>query len=413
MPIYKYEGVKKSGEKVKGEANLPSEGEVRIFLRQQGVRPTKISQESIFNKDLSLFGSSVKDVEISVMTRQLAVMIGSGVPLMQAFDILQQSERNPVLKKALQEVAEAISQGSPLWEAMARQKKVFTHLYIYLVRAGELGGAIDLILVRLAKYLDDNVRLVRMVKGAMIYPAAVIVIGLTVTIGLLTFVVPQFEQMITASGGELPALTKVVINISHFMSQYFLVIMGGFFAIGVLFFRSIQTPQGKKQWDRFQLGLPLFGDLLIKGSTARFARTLGTMLTSGVNLIDAIEVCRMTMDNSVIQDALAKVREEISSGKTIAGPLAQAKIFPAMVIQMINVGENTGSLDQMLLKIAEFYEAEVEAIVSGLSKLIEPVVLVVLGGTVAFILIAMYLPIFNLADSQSEGPSGAPKEAAP
>lgn len=401
MPVFKYEGQKKSGEKVKGSVSLPTEGEVRVFLRQQGVRPTRIEAESIFNKEIKLFGAGgVKDTEVAIMTRQLAVMVGSGVPLLQAFDILSQGEKNPTLKKALSDIQESIAGGSPLWEAMSRQKGVFNHLYIYLVRAGEMGGALDLILTRLAKYLDDNVRLVRMIKGAMIYPAAVLVVGFGVTFGLLTFVVPQFESMITASGGELPSLTKMVIDISHFCSEYVLYIVVGAVGSVVGFIKFKTSEEGKKIWDRFMLSVPVFGDLTVKGATARFSRTLGTMLTSGVNLIDAIEICKMTMDNAVIEEALAKVKAEISSGKTIALPLAQAKVFPAMVIQMINVGENTGTLDQMLMKIADFYEAEVEAVVAGLSKLIEPVVLVVLGGIVAFILIAMYLPVFNIAQTQ-------------
>ena len=402
MPVFKYEGQKKDGEKVKGSVTLPTESEVRVFLRQQGVRPTKIEAESIFNKDIKLFGSGgVSDSEIAVMTRQLSVMVSSGVPLLQAFDILSQGEKNPALKKSLASIQESISSGSPLWEAMSKQKGVFSHLYIYLVRAGESGGALDVILSRLAKYLDDNVRLVRMIKGAMVYPAVVLVVGFAVTFGLLAYVVPQFESMITASGGELPALTKIVINISGYTSSYSLYIIAGVIGCGVLFSRWKNSPAGKRQWDRFVLSVPIFGDLAIKGATARFARTLGTMLTSGVNLIDAIEICKMTMDNTVIEDALTKVKDEISSGKTIALPLAQAKVFPPMVIQMINVGENTGTLDQMLMKVADFYEAEVEAVVANLSKLIEPVVLVLLGGIVAFILIAMYLPIFNMADATS------------
>jgi type IV pilus assembly protein PilC len=212
-------------------------------------------------------------------------------------------------------------------------------------------------------------------------------------------VVPQFETLITSSGGQLPALTKIVIQISHFCSDYFMYITGGIVGGLVLFFRWKKSPGGKKIWDRFVLSSPIFGDLAIKGATARFSRTLGTMLSSGVNLIDAIEICRMTMDNSIVEEALIKVKDEISSGKTIALPLAQAKLFPSMVIQMINVGENTGTLDQMLMKIADFYEAEVETAIAGISKLIEPVVLVVLGSIVAFILIAMYLPIFNIADT--------------
>jgi type IV pilus assembly protein PilC len=403
MPNFKYEGQNRQGQKISGTVTLPNEAEVRVFLRQQGVRPTSIEGEGLFNKDLKFFQKGVTDAEVSIMTRQLAVMVGSGVPLMQAIDILQTGEKNPTLKKTLQDIQESISGGSPLWEAMAKHKKIFSHLYIYLVRAGETGGALDLILNRLAKYLDDYVKLVRMVKGAMIYPAAVLSVGALVTLGLLTFVVPQFEQMITASGGKLPFLTLVVITISHFCSNNFVFIFGGIAGGVIAFQKWRKSDEGKKQWDRIVLASPLFGDLVKKSATARFSRTLGTMLTSGVNLIDAIEICKMTIDNSVIEEALGKVREEISSGKTIALPLAQSKIFPSMVIQMINVGENTGTLDQMLLKIAEFYEAEVEVVVSNLSKLIEPLVLVLLGGIVAFILIAMYLPVFNIADTTNPG----------
>ncbi len=403
MPVFKYEGQKRSGEVIKGNVTLPSEAEVRVMLRQQGVRPTKIEQESIFNKNIDLFAQGVKDTEIAIMTRQLAVMIGSGVPLLQAFDILQQGEKNPTLRKALAAIHEAISGGSPLWEAMSKQKDIFNHLYVYLVRAGEMGGALDLILNRLALYLDENVKLMRLLKGAMIYPAMVLTVGFGVTFGLLTFVVPQFEQMITSNGGELPQLTQIVISISHFCTDYFAYIISAIAGSLFLFLRYIKTPAGKYVWDAFVLKTPIFGDLALKGATARFSRTLGTMLTSGVNLIDAIEICKLTIGNSVIEATLAKVKEEISSGKSIALPLAQAKIFPPMVIQMINVGENTGALDQMLMKIADFYEAEVETVVSGISKMIEPIVLVVLGGVVAVILMAMYLPVFNIADSADSG----------
>lgn len=402
MPVFKYEAVKRSGEKMSGSVDLPNEGEVRIFLRQQGARPTKIEAESSFSKGFSLFANKVDDSAIAIMTRQLSVMVSSGVPLLQAFDILQNSEKNIALRKALQTVSEAISSGNPLWEAMSKTK-IFPHLYVYLVRAGEMGGALDTILDRLAKYLDDNVRILRMIKGAMIYPAAILVVGGGVTFGLLAFIVPKFQEMIMASGGELPELTKIVINLSAICSKYAIHILAGVVGLVILFKRFISTPVGKKSWHRFLLSSPVIGDMLLKGATARFARTMGTMLSSGVNLIDAIEICKMTMDNVIIEEALALVKEEISAGKNIALPLSQAKIFPSMVIQMINVGENTGTLDQMLIKIADFYDAEVETAVANLSKLIEPVVLVVLGGIVSVILIAMYLPVFNMADTQQGG----------
>lgn len=400
MPNFKYEAIKKNGEKITGTISMPNETELRIYLRQIGARPSKIETESIFNKDFSFsFGSGVSEAEISIMTRQLAVMIGSGVPLLQSFDILLSGEKNLTMQKSLKSIVEAINAGSPLWEAMMKQK-IFSQLYVYLIKAGEAGGALDQILLRLAKYLDDNVRLIRMVKGAMVYPAIVVLVGIGVTFGLLTFIVPKFAAMITASGGELPYLTALVIQISDFCTNYFLYIIGGAVGGFTSFFKYIKTPAGKRAWHLFLLNAPLFKDLLTKSATARFSRTLGTMLTSGVNLIDAIEICKMTIDNVIIEEQLAKVKEEISAGKTVAEPLAKAKIFPSMAIQMINVGESTGTLDQMLLKIADFYEAEVETTVGNMSKLIEPLILVILGGIVAFILIAMYLPVFNIANTQ-------------
>lgn len=402
MPVFKYEAIKRDGEKMNGSVNLPNENEVRLFLRQRGARATKINRESIFNRDISVsIGKKVSDSEIAIMTRQLSVMIEAGVPILQALDILQSGEKNPNLKKALRNVSESVSSGNPLWESLSNQSGTFDHLYVYLVRAGELGGALDIILKRLAKYLDDSVRLARMVKGAMVYPAIVTIVGLAVTFGLVVFIVPQFESLITNSGGELPAITKLVIGVSHFCSDWFWLIVIGAFGGGLGFKQITSTPKGKRSWHQFLLNTPGIKELVIKSSVARFTRTLGTMLTSGINLIDAIEVCKMTLDNVVIQDALQMVRDEVASGQSLALPLARSKIFPSMVIQMINVGENTGALDQMLVRIADFYEQEVEAVVATLTKLIEPFVLVFLGGMVATILIAMYLPVFQLSGNAS------------
>ena len=398
MPNFKYEAIKRSGEKVNGAIDVANEAEVRTYLRQQGFRPTKIEAESLMNAELSfnIFGGSVSDNEIAIMTRQLA---GAGIPLLQAFDILQAGEKNPKLRGALKNVGELISGGSPLWESLSKQKGIFSHLYIHLVRAGESGGALDQILNRLAKYLDDNVRIVRMVKGALVYPAIVVTVGMLVTGGLLIFVIPKFEDMITANGGELPAITKFVIGLSHFLSANILYVLVGI-AFAIYSFRKfISTEAGAEQWQRFIMALPIFGDLIMKGATARFSRALGTMLTSGVNLTDAIDICKKTMDNIVVEKALNRVKDAVTGGKSIAVPMAQEKIFPSMMIQMINVGENTGALDQMLLKVADFYEIEVETAVGNMSKLIEPVILVGLGGIVATILIAMYLPIFSIAGS--------------
>ena len=405
MPIYVYEAIKRDGEELKGSINLPNEREVRIYLRQRGARVKKISKESIFNRELNLGGlggSGVTSYEISIMTRQLSVMIEAGVPILQSLEILQTGEKNPKLKKALGNIAESVAGGSPFWEALSKQHGIFDHLYVYLIRAGELGGALDVILKRLAKYLDDSVRLSRMVKGAMVYPAIVTAVGITVTFGLIVFIVPQFESLIANTGGELPWITKFVIDLSHFCGDYFPVIVMSVIGSAIAFKKITTTPEGERAWHRLILNTPGFRELVVKSSVARFSRTMGTMLTSGINLIDAIEVCKMTLDNVIIRDALVKVKEEVAAGQSMALPLAQAKIFPPMVIQMINVGENTGALDQMLIRIADFYEAEVEVVIGALTKLIEPLVLVVLGGMVATILIAMYLPVFHLS-SASDG----------
>lgn len=401
MAIYKYIATKKDGSEFKGNVDMPNEAEVRIFLRQQGARPVKIEKESIWNKELEIpgLGKKVTDSELSIMTRQLAVMIESGVPILQALDILQAGEKNDKLKKIVAEVAQNISEGTPFWEALSKQKSTFSQMYIYLVRAGEMGGALDLILNRLAKYMDDAVRMNRKVKSAMIYPVVICAVGMAVTAGLLIFVVPKFEQLLAGADKELPALTALVIDISHWLQANFLYVSVGLFAAVALFKKAISQPEGKKRWHKFLLSLPFFSDLLTKAGVARFSRTMGTMLSSGVNLMDAIDICKVTIDNVVMEEALSKVREEVSAGKSIALPLAETRIFPPMVVQMINVGENTGALDSMLARIAEFYEQEVEVAVDNLTKLIEPVILVLLGGMVAFILIAMYLPVFSMSDA--------------
>ncbi len=400
MPVFKYDAVNRDGAKLSGSITLPNESEVRVYLRQRGARATKIQRESMFNRDFNLsFGRLVGLEELAVVTRQLSVMIEAGVPILQALEILHSGEKNLALKKALTKISENVSSGSAFWEALAKHPSIFDNLYVYLVRAGEIGGALDIILRRLAKYLEDSVKLTRLVKGAMVYPAIVVLVGVCVTFGLVVFIVPQFESLIVNSGGELPAITKFVIDVSHFCQDYFWVIVMSAVASVIGFKQITSTPKGKKAWHQILLASPGIKDLVVKSAVARFTRTMGTMLSSGVNLIDALEICKMALDNVVIQDAIQYVRKEVESGESLTLPLGRTKIFPSMVVQMINVGENTGALDQMLVKIAEFYEQEVEAVVSALTKLIEPIILVVLGGVVTVILIAMYLPIFKLADT--------------
>lgn len=277
--------------------------------------------------------------------------------------------------------------------------KSFPRLYLALVRAGEASGALDQMLKRLSAYLEDADRLKKMLKAAMMYPAIVISIGVVVVAAMLIFVIPKFEELIVSNGGELPAATKFVIDLSHFMVGNWYLIIGGLVAAYVALKKFVSTPEGRIFMDRALFRAPLFGDMMLKGGTARFTRTLSTLLASGVSLLDAIDICKQTIDNAVLEEAVGTIRAEIEQGKGLSQVVAKLDIFPKMAVQMMAVGENTGQLDKMLEKVADFYEAEVEAAVGGLTKLIEPFILVFLGGTVGGLMIAMYLPIFKMGDS--------------
>jgi len=402
MPEFKYEGVDKQGKRVKGQLNAATEGDLRVLLRGQGVRPVRISQASLAQRDLgSLFssGSNISSEEVLHFTRQLQVLIGSGVPLVQALDILADQASSASLRNLCNGVKNRVSEGSFLWEALSSFPKSFPRLYLALVRAGESSGALDQMLRRLTAYLEDNDRLKKMLKAAMMYPAIVISIGALVIAAMLIFVIPKFEELIKSNGGQLPGPTQFVIDASHFLGSYWYFIVGGM--IGFYFFmkRFLSTQEGRIVFDRLLFRAPLVGSLMQKGGTARFTRTLSTLLASGVSLLDAIDICKQTIDNAVLEEAVGRVRAEIEQGKGLSQVFAKLDVFPKMAVQMMAVGENTGQLDKMLEKVADFYEAEVEALVGGLTKLIEPFILVFLGGTVGGMMIAMYLPIFKMGDS--------------
>jgi type IV pilus assembly protein PilC len=303
------------------------------------------------------------------------------------------------MKTVILTMKEKVAQGSYFWESLGGFPKVFPKLYVSLIRAGETSGSIDQMLKRLSRYLEDANRLRKMVKGAMMYPIIVVSVGIGVIALMLTFVIPKFEELLSQSGQELPAPTKIVLMLSHFMTGNIVYIVVGGITFIFLFVRFVQSPEGKAFIDRAFFNAPLFGNIMRKAGTARFARTMQTLLASGVNLIDAVEICRATVDNAVIEAAVAKIRGEIEAGKTFGMVVTKLKIFPDMAVQMMTVGESTGNLDQMLDKIAEFYEEEVENLVAGMTKMIEPIILVFLGGAVGGLLIAMYLPIFKLAGS--------------
>jgi type IV pilus assembly protein PilC len=303
------------------------------------------------------------------------------------------------MKQIIGSMKERVAQGSYFWESLAQFPKAFPRLYVALIRAGETSGSIDQMLKRLSRYLEDAARLRKMVKGAMMYPAIVVSVGVGVIAMMLTFVIPKFEALLTASGQELPGPTKFVLDLSHFMTGNFTYIVAGLVTGSILGFRFFKSQEGRATIDRLMFKAPIFGNIMVKAGTARFARTMQTLLASGVNLIDAVEICKATVDNAVIEGAVAKIRGEVEAGKTFGMVITKLKVFPDMAVQMITVGESTGNLDQMLDKVADFYEEEVENLVAGLTKMIEPLILVFLGGAVGGLLIAMYLPIFKMAGS--------------
>lgn len=407
MPVYQYVGVNRQGKQVKGELEAPNEGEFRMAMHAQGVRPKSVTVARYLGpktpKTGSLFGKSnlsstrVPVKTVVLFTRQLQLLISSGIPLVQGLEVMIEQSSHPGMKAVLTQIREKVSQGSYLWESMSAYPRTFSNLYVSLIRAGEASGSMDQMLKRLSKYMEDEDRLRRMIKGAMMYPIIVTCIGIGVMVVMLVFVIPKFEEMLKQSGQELPAVTQAVINMSHFVQYNFLYIAGGVAAFIYAYKTYVSTREGRALKDRIVFRSPIFGVLAQKSGIARFSRTLQTLLSSGVNLVDAIDICKNSADNAVIEEAVAKIRGEVEGGKTLGTVLMKISIFPKMSAQMIMVGESTGNLDKSLDKIADFYESDVEIFVGGMTKLIEPFVLVFLGGMVGGLMIAMYMPIFTMA----------------
>jgi type IV pilus assembly protein PilC len=316
-------------------------------------------------------------------------------------EILHKQEQNMVLKRVVKNISMQIEEGKSLFDAMSQQQG-FDRLYCALVKAGEAAGILDSILIKLAEFLEKAEKLKKQVKSALTYPVIVVFVGILVIFGLMTFVVPQFVDILKDSGQEIPWITQTVIDISEFFQNYTLLLIAALVAGGMFFLNFIKTTEGKQAWDKFTMKAPLFGMLVIKGNLGSFTRTLATMLAAGVPIIDALEICIETLDNTQIAKDLTKVRKAVIEGKSITEPLARITYFPPLVTQMIKVGESTGNLDQMLIKVADVFEEEVEELVGNLTKLIEQLILVVLGGIIAFVLIAMYMPIFMSAGGVQE-----------
>lgn len=402
MPIYKWEGLDKNGKKTSGQIQANDEKDAKKRLRAQGNRVRKIIPPSILEFDINTwliekgFGSAFGANELMNFTKQLSIMVNAGVPIILSLEIIYKSEKNIALKSAVKNIATDVSEGNTLAESMRKQQG-FDNLYCNLVKAGEVGGILDEILSKLTDHLEKQEKIKKQIKSAMSYPLIVAGIGILVVWGLITYVVPQFTAMLTDTGQELPWITKLVIDTSDFFGEYSGKMIIGGIGFGIFTSYFLKTPQGKVFFDKFTMKMPAFGQVIIKGSLAQFSRTLSTLLGSGVSLIDALEICIETIDNSVISGDIALVRKKVVEGKTLTEPLSKIDYFPEMVAQMIKVGESTGSIDQMLSKIADVFEDEVNEAITGATKMLEPLVLVVLGGIIGGVMIAMYLPMFMSA----------------
>ena len=398
MAEFVWEARARTGELRKGVMEADDEAAVNQRLRQQQLSPVKVKKKSRLGE--IRFGTGVGTKDLVTFTRLFATMIDAGLPLVQCLDILSTQQSNKAFAAILKDVKSSVEQGLSFSDALRRHPKVFDELFVNLVHAGEVGGILDTIMNRLSIYLEKRQKLIRQVRGALVYPSVVIVIAAGVMTVLLTFVIPAFERMFKDFGGgkeALPKLTQIIVALSHgFVTYLPFILVAVVLGVGA-FIYTYKQPRGKRFFHRLTLNLPLMGPVLRKIAVARFTRTLGTLLQSGVPILDALEICAKTAGNVVIESGVLHVRQRISEGRNMAEPLEETKIFPDMVVQMIAVGEQTGALDQMLNKIADFYEEETDIAVAALTSALEPILMVGVGGMVGVVLIAMYLPIFSLA----------------
>lgn len=400
MAKFAWEGVTRSGQTMKGEMEAPNEEAVHAQLRRQGIQPEKVKARGKgLDMELKIPGMQPKVTtkDLVVFTRQFATMIDAGLPLVQCLDILGKQQENKTFKTMLLKVKEDVESGSTFADALKKHPKAFDELYVNLVAAGEVGGILDTILNRLAAYIEKALKLKKQVKSAMTYPTTIIGIAVIVIAVILVFVIPSFEKMFKDFGGELPMPTQIVINISNFVQNYILVIIGGIVLTIFIYKKVYANPKGREVIDAIALKLPVMGILIRKVAVAKFTRTLGTMISSGVPILDGLEIVAKTAGNKTVEKAIYDVRQSISEGKTIAEPLEKSGVFPPMVCQMIAVGEQSGAIDTMLNKIADFYDDEVDDAVGNLTAMMEPLLMLFLGTTVGGLVIAMYLPIFKLA----------------
>jgi type IV pilus assembly protein PilC len=399
MPLFEYTARNLKGDRVKDQVDLPSKDDVIAHLRKNRLVVVQVRQAPASVSLGGMFKAGVKTRDVVIFTRQFATMINAGLPLVQALDILAQQTENKVLAGVTRQVVYDVESGQTLADALRKHPKAFSDLYVNMVAAGEAGGILDTILQRLAQFLEKSDAIIRKVKGAMVYPAVIMSVAVIAVTVLLIFVIPTFQNMFASVNLELPLPTRIVIGLSNALKHYWWLLIGaivlGIFSIN----RYYKTAQGRLQIDSMLLRFPVIGDVLRKSAVSRFTRTLGTLISSGVSILDGLEITARTAGNMVIHNAVMESRSSIAGGDTIAAPLQRSKVFPPMVISMIAVGEQTGGLDEMLSKIADFYDEEVDAAVGTMLSLMEPIMIVVLGVVVGGMVVAMYLPIFDMVNA--------------
>lgn len=402
MPVYQWVGTNRKNGVQKGEMEARDENAVRSNLVRLKITPTKIKKKpkDLF-ENVSFLQPKVKQADIILFARQFSTMIDAGLPIIQCMDILYTQQNNPTFRKMLKEIKDAVEGGATLAEALKKFPKHFDDLFTNMIAAGEAGGILDAILRRLASYMEKAAKLKSKVKGAMTYPIVTLIIAVLVLAVILIFVIPVFEEMFADFGGELPAATRVVVSMSELVKSKIIYIIGAIIIFTIAYKKFYSTEKGRDVVDDLVLKFPVFGDLLRKVAVAKFTRTMGTMLASGVAILEALDIVAKTAGNKTVEKAIYDVRSGIAEGRTMADPLSESGVFPQMVCQMISVGESTGALDAMLEKIADFYDEEVDQAVENLTSLIEPFMLVFLGVTIGGLVVAMYLPIFKMASAIS------------
>ena len=398
MPTYVWAGKTKKGRVIKGELDAADERIARIQLKKRNVEVTKLKPKAkdIF-ESVSFLQPKITNKDIVIFTRQFSTMIDAGLPLVQGLNILAEQMENKTFKGILKQVTKDVEGGSTLADALGKHPKIFDTLFVNLVAAGEVGGILDTILQRLAAYIEKSEKLKSQIKGALTYPIVVVGIAVIVIGVIMVFVIPVFQDMFSSFGKALPVPTQIVVVMSNFIKGNIHYMIVGFIVFIFLFRRYAATKSGRRNIDNISLKLPVFGELIKKVAVARFTRTLSTMISSGVPILDALEITAKTSGNVIVEEVIFDARSSIAEGQTIADPLSETDIFPGMVTQMISVGESTGALDAMLEKIADFYDDEVDATVAAMTSMLEPLLMLFLGGSIGGIVVAMYLPIFGMA----------------